>query len=424
MQTKPFIDYFFNSIIPINKARRTEKTPMTDKRKILLKNIKPNMSFDKPLWLDESYILALEKTKISNDILNHLEYWGYSSIETEASQVIKNTEEGSSYEGSSSSLNNDAIENEGILRMKDFFVKLTIFSKDIFDNISSNSFLNIKMITEKIKEVITVTRDSENYILRLSELKAHGFDALCTHAALTTIISISLSETLGLAHFRQIELGIASILHEIGMVKVPRQLYDKSTELTKNEKKIITRYPLIGAKILRESMKQDSIPLSQDIILGVLQHHERMDGTGYPQGLIGDDISLYAKIIGIASSYAAQLEKRPYRDAKSSHISMLSILQYSARLYDKKIVSALVLNFSLYPIGTYIRLMNGAIGIVIETSKTDLRHPVVKLLIDPDSQAYKENPIVKIGTTDELNIKNVLSIEESENLTARGLFPS
>ena len=151
-------------------------------------------------------------------------------------------------------------------------------------------------------------------------------------------------------------MGIASLLHEVGMLQIPTKVYDKDGSLSADEKKVIKAHTLLGFRSLRE------FSLPRDILLGVLEHHERNDGSGYPQGLSTARISQFGKIIAVACSYDAQISNRPFRSGRDAHTSLTGMLREMRSHYDEDVMKALLGILSIYPLGSYITLMNGYTG--------------------------------------------------------------
>jgi HD-GYP domain-containing protein (c-di-GMP phosphodiesterase class II) len=307
-----------------------------------------------------------------------------------------------------------------------FFTDLAVFTRKVYDTFNRDGYLDMTSITEKVKNVIQMLKDFRSYILRLPDLKADGIDYLYTHSARAVIISLTIGESLKLPNFRLIELGIAAMLHEVGMMKIPKQVYDKSTALTATEKKLISTHPSQGLKMLQDYSKENANPLAQDILMGVWQHHERSNGSGYPQGLSGESITQFGKIIAVACSYDAQISNRPFRDGIDGYTSMLTMLREMSTLFDEKVISALIRSISIYPLGNYVRLKNGAIGIVVDIGNHP-RYPIVKLHLDEELHLYKEQPIIRTREDDDegesLTVTAVLTEQEVKDLVSRNLLP-
>jgi HD-GYP domain-containing protein (c-di-GMP phosphodiesterase class II) len=196
------------------------------------------------------------------------------------------------------------------------------------------------------------------------------------------VISVIIGTYLKLPHHRLIELGVSALMHDIGMTKLPPQVYLVQRALWPHEKKAIMAHPIFGFNLL----KSYNYPLS--IALGALEHHERENGSGYPRKLTGDKISLYAKIIAVAGSYEALSSQRPHKDAKDGFTGMMELLKNEGKQYDDTIVRALVYSLSIYPIGLYVLLSDGFKGQVIDIIPEKPRFPVVQVFgrITPDGK--------------------------------------
>ena len=400
---------------------------MAAKKKIPLDDLKKDTYYDAPLWLDEEFLLLSDDAPVTESLLNNLRTWGYKNIWTEGSLTTGSSTAAASADAVSGAvLNNDAKEAEGRRVARMFFTDLAVFTRKVYDTFNRDGYLDMTSITEKVKNVIQMLKDFRSYILRLPDLKADGIDYLYTHSARAVIISLTIGESLKLPNFRLIELGIAAMLHEVGMMKIPKQVYDKSTALTATEKKLISTHPSQGLKMLQEYSKENANPLAQDILLGVWQHHERSNGSGYPQGLSGESITQFGKIIAVACSYDAQISNRPFRDGIDGYTSMLTMLREMSTLFDEKVISALIRSISIYPLGNYVRLKNGAIGIVVDIGNHP-RYPIVKLHLDEELHLYKEQPIIRTREEDDegegLTVTAVLTDQEVKDLVSRNLLP-
>lgn len=395
---------------------------MSAKKRIPLEELKPNTYFDAPLWLDEQFLLIPNEAPVTDLLISNLKTWGYKCIWTEGSLASgKITAAAEAISGAV--LNNDAKEFEGRQKAKRFFEDLAKFAQKIYDNFNREGYLDVSSITEKVKNCIQMIKDYRPYMLRLPDLKADGIDYLYTHSARSTIIALAIGDALKLPNFRLIELGIAAVLHEIGMMKIPRQYYDKSTKLTEKERQLIKTHTTLGFKMLQDYSKENPNPLAQDILLGVLQHHERSNGSGYPQGLSSESTSLFGKIIAVACSYDAQISNRPHKDGVDGYTSMLMMLKEMKNLYDEKVISAMISAISIYPLGSYVRLQSGAVGIVVDTGSENPKYPVVKLHLDENLHLFKEQPIVKTSEEEGMSVAGVLSEEEIKELVDQKLLP-
>ena len=155
--------------------------------------------------------------------------------------------------------------------------------------------------------------------------KEHHFQNVAT-------LSYEIGKKLSLSHEKLKSIKIASLLHDIGEVKLPDVILNKPDTLTKNEYNLIKEHPEHGFKIVRDITFEKPI---EDIIL---QHHERLDGSGYPNGLTKNEILIEAKVIAVADVVEAMTSKRPYRKSLGLDNALNEIKKYSNEKYDKEIV--------------------------------------------------------------------------------------
>jgi HD-GYP domain-containing protein (c-di-GMP phosphodiesterase class II) len=240
----------------------------------------------------------------------------------------------------------------------------------------ANAAPDMNEMTEKVKELCDFIKNDRRYILR--ELRNAEPETeqnyLVSHAVKSAILSIIIGSYLRLAGHRLIELGIAAILHETGMLRLPPAIYMNNRSLKFEERKAILDHPALGYSIL----KSFNLPLA--VSIPALEHHERENGEGYPRQLTGDKISLYSKIIAVACSYEAQTSQRPHKSAKGGFEGMMELLKNERKQYDDAVIRALVFSLSIYPIGLYVLLSNGKKGQVVDVDPKNPRYPLVQIL--------------------------------------------
>jgi HD-GYP domain-containing protein (c-di-GMP phosphodiesterase class II) len=207
-------------------------------------------------------------------------------------------------------------------------------------------------------------------------------DYLIDHTVKSTIIALIIGFYIKLPPHRLIELGVAALFHEIGMIKLPAKVYLNPRSLSPLEQKMIYTHPVLGYNAL----KANDFPLA--VSVPALEHHERENGSGYPRRLTSDKISLYSKIIAVACSYDAISSHRPHREARDGYAGMLELLKNEGKQYDDTIIRALVYSLSIYPIGLYVLLSSGKKGQVVDVNPENPRFPVVQIFgeLNPDGK--------------------------------------
>lgn len=156
------------------------------------------------------------------------------------------------------------------------------------------------------------------------------------HQLRVSRLSVAIARKLGLPADQIEGLRLAAMMHDVGKASLPAELLSKPSRLTEAEKRIIRAHPALGANILRQ------IPFPWDLARFVEEHHEKLDGSGYPKGLTGNDISLEARIIGVADLVESISSHRPYRPAKLLEEALVDLQKQSGIQYDPKIIDVLM----------------------------------------------------------------------------------
>lgn len=343
-----------------------------------IKDIPQDSYFTKPVFLDGRFILTVPEIPFSNSLRKALLEWEFREVQSDG--IPQAMYSGESLE-SEQDLKEDITEIEvkdisdkdKLLRITEFYQKFLLYVEALFTRYTTKNELNFKDVADKIKELCDVVKEDRRFLLRVELPQSKNQNFLAHHTVKSTIISVIIGSYLRLPNHRLIELGVASLLHEIGMLKLPPQLYMSNRPLSPQERKAILTHPILSYNIL----KKLDFPLS--ICVGALEHHERENGEGYPQKLKSDRISLYAKIIGVACSYEALTALRPYKDAKDGYTGMIDLLKNVGQQYDDTIVRALVYSLSIYPIGLYVLLSNNKRGQVVDVNPENPRYPIVQI---------------------------------------------
>ena len=197
------------------------------------------------------------------------------------------------------------------------------------------------------------------------------------------------------------ELGFCALLHDIGKMSVPIEIISKPSKLTFEEFEIVKQHPAKGAEFfLKHNLA------NRRICAGVLTHHEKFDGTGYPNGLRGEDIPLFGRIISIADVYDALTSVRPYRQPSSPPEAIEYIMGSSGNAFDLVLVEAFLKKVSPYPIGSCVKLTNGQIAIIVQQNERHPLRPVIRLFNQPDVilDLYQQRELQNVVITDICNI--------------------
>lgn len=341
-----------------------------------LKDLISDSYFSEPVFLDGKYILLTPETPVTTALVNRLAEWEFRQVLTDGSVMSDAIMDESELEGEDTKplTSQSADDRENMGKVSLFYEQFLRYVDSVYTRYVTKNEILIKELSDKIKGLCDTVSANKRYILRVLSSSAASSNYLVNHSVRSTVLAVVLGSHLKLPPHRLIELGVACVLHEIGMVRLPPQLYMAGRQLTPAERKSITAHPILGYNILKEKQ----FPLS--ISLAALEHHERMNGTGYPRSLSGDKISVYARIIAVACSYDAVTAARPFREAKEGYEGMVDLLKNEGKQYDDTVIKALVYSLSIYPIGSFVLLSNGKSAQVIDVNPENPRLPVVLIL--------------------------------------------
>jgi HD-GYP domain-containing protein (c-di-GMP phosphodiesterase class II) len=174
-------------------------------------------------------------------------------------------------------------------------------------------------------------------------------------------------------------LGQVGLLLDIGKIKLPRELLEKEGKLTAEEFAAAKLHVGYGLDILASTPN-----FHPEVIEGIAHHHERINGSGYPEGLQGTDISLFGRMSGIADCFAAITKRRPYADAVSSYEAMRSLSGWAGDFFQEALVQQFISSVGVFPVGSLIELNTGEVAIVVAHNKVRRLKPRVLMVTGPD----------------------------------------
>jgi HD-GYP domain-containing protein (c-di-GMP phosphodiesterase class II) len=198
------------------------------------------------------------------------------------------------------------------------------------------------------------------------------------HSVNVALLSILIGSTLGYNSLKLRELAVGALFHDVGMFLLPAEVTYKRGPLNQSELRLVQEHPTQGFQILRG--RTDITAVTANI---AYQHHERLDGTGYPRRLPKDKILEMAQIVAVADVYDAMVSERVYRQALSPNRVINYLRANAGHIFEPVIVASLIKNVSEFNVGTSVRLNDGHTAEVIKINQADGRRPVVSL---PDGQ--------------------------------------
>ncbi len=253
---------------------------------------------------------------------------------------------------------------------------------ELLDKLVADIRIGQSFEVERVEEIVddmveSIVRNPQALMwvakLREQDIGAYG------HGLQVSVYITSFGRHLGFPKAQLSQLAQIGLLLDIGKIRLPRALLDKQGRLTDDEFETAKEHVAHGLAILNESGGFDP-----SILGGIEQHHERMNGSGYPRGLVGDEIGIFGRMAGIVDCFAALTNHRPYAAAVSSYEALRNITAWGGDFFHEPLVQQFVSSVGVFPVGSLIELSTGEVAVVVEHSKVRRLRPRVLVVTAPD----------------------------------------
>ncbi|MGC5771097.1 HD-GYP domain-containing protein [Paenibacillus pabuli] len=253
-------------------------------------------------------------------------------------------------------------------------------------------------------------------MIMLMDMNSSDFD-LYTHSLNVCVYTLVLGVASGYTRQQLMEIGLGALLHDIGKTQIAPEILHKPARLSDEEFKIIQQHTTYGHRILKD---EPGIPLLAAHC--ALQHHERIDGSGYPFGLKDNEIHEYAKWLALADSYDAMTTNRVYKQALLPHQAVEVLYTGSGTLYEQRMLEKFRDCVAIYPLGLSVTLSTGEIGVVADIHSRIPQRPRIRVLKDADGQMLSAPYEIDLSTALSTMITGVEGVEDLPPTQARSEF--
>ncbi|MGM7723379.1 HD-GYP domain-containing protein [Metabacillus sp. Hm71] len=256
--------------------------------------------------------------------------------------------------------------------------------KQLFTGWQSGTQIEIAKVRQIILPLISELKHQEGEILKLYQY-CKKEDYLSHHSVSVALLSAFLAKRLGYDQGEINQIAITGLLCDCGMARISPVILTKKVTLTEREYLDLKQHPVHSYNLLKSIMS-----LKEGVKMGVLQHHERMDGSGYPLGVKGDQAHPYSKIVALADTYQAMVSERPYRSKQSPFKVLEQIMQHDFGRFELNAVNELKKAVIKFSAGTKVKLSNGLKAEIVFVDEQFPTRPIVKIEKTGDITSLKD----------------------------------
>jgi HD-GYP domain-containing protein (c-di-GMP phosphodiesterase class II) len=284
-----------------------------------------------------------------------------------------------------------------LAKSQTFYSEMIAYARILFDKVRDGKMAEIRA-DELMKHVHVFCEymkndiDPDDLVRLVFKEDDPSENYIYAHSVNVTFLAVRIAFEMNFTPTLLQDLVTSCLLHDVGMMKVPVNMWNNSSKLTESQYEEVRKHALYGEEVLGK------IPgLSSVIPIVVGQHQERIDGSGYPRGLSKDAIHYLARLISLIDSYEAQTHARRWRRMALPDKSIQKILDEESMGFDPHFMKALLRYVSIYPVGTWVSISTGEVGEVVMTNKDTPMRPTVNVTYDRQGKSLMRPRVVDLS---------------------------
>ena len=248
----------------------------------------------------------------------------------------------------------------------------------LIEDIRHGNTLDMDAVAGAVDSMVDSVLDNPDAMMWIARLREEDIQVY-HHGVRVALYLVALGRHLGFPRQELSYLGQIGMLADVGKTKIPRALLEKPGLLSAAEFGLVKEHVNLSLHILNSGPA-----LPPQVLQGISQHHERIDGSGYPNQLKGDKISIYGKMAAIADSFAALITPRPYAKASAPQDALMNLYEWSGTSFHEPLVEQFVQAIGVFPVGSLVELSSGEVAVVIAHNRVRRLEPRVLVLSEPD----------------------------------------
>jgi HD-GYP domain-containing protein (c-di-GMP phosphodiesterase class II) len=383
---------------------------------IAVSSLRPGLIFTEPVYIDDANLLVPANIAVRKKDIQQLVSWGIETVATDGDVFMPEENDDPSMVGINVTRDGEPIPqtkyktiNAGnaarssampvrkktisILSLREVqenqedyrtYLKLIEDLDKIFNAYVEKKEISPRSIDVIANGLLTAVREQKGRIIGfILGGEVQGYP-LAKSSINTAILSARIAMALKLAPHKILQVISGSLLHDIGMLKLPKNVLEREGELSAGELQLIRAHPLASYRII---CKELGLPDDAGVV--AYQHHERWDGNGYPKKLAGTNIDLRARIVAVADAFEAMVSEKPYHTPMEGSQAVKALYADNGRRFDPEVLKAFIRTMGIYPIGSFVKLNNNAICRVLSVEANAPLRPKVEVLIDENDRTFR-----------------------------------
>ncbi|RNB56851.1 HD-GYP domain-containing protein [Brevibacillus gelatini] len=333
-------------------------------RLVSLRHVQPGMKLGRTVFTEDGKVLLGTGMQLTERLISGLQRSGIDAIYIDDPRT-------------------EDIVVEDVIRPQTRQVAVEVIEKTIKQITNSNKLarkISLKEMGLHFQQAFSSILDdlmqNEQMVGHLTTISSHS-PSLYHHSVNVSVLATAVGMSLGYNRTQLMNLGIGAMLHDIGKVSLPEELLQKKERWNAEEQELAKQHTTLGFNLLR---KQPDISLLSAHIC--LQHHERLNGSGYPQGLVGKQIHEFAQIVGLCDIYDSLTSPRPWRKRYMPQDAVEYLLGSGGHLFELHLVNAFIKHIAIFPIGSSVVLNTGETGVVSRVDPDYTHRPTIRILKD------------------------------------------